>query len=120
MAGVLLFWRVLIVAVSYDTESLNRRMRSLERLGNIVVPTSSLDSCMKAIFNPFHVLIIGATVPREDRQRIAEESRKVRPRADIISVEWPGSQPMNLADVSIPAGDEQALLEVVKRLQYGS
>jgi predicted transcriptional regulator of viral defense system len=27
-------------------------MRSLERLGNIVVPTSSLDSCMKVIFNP--------------------------------------------------------------------
>jgi hypothetical protein len=116
---VLLFWRVLIIAVSYDFENLNRRMQALERAGNAVLPASSLQSCMNAIFNPFHVLVIGASVPQADREAIAAESKKVRPNSEIISVEWPDSRPLRSADIRIPAGDEKILLEAVKRLQYG-
>lgn len=95
---------MLIVAVSYDVESLNRRLRALESAGNVVVPASSLQSCMNAIFNPFHILIIGASVPFDDRATIAKECKRVRPTAEIISVEWPGSQHLDLADVVVPAG----------------
>lgn len=109
---------MLILAVSYDPESLNRRLRALERAGNMVVPASTFQSCMNAIFNPFHVLIIGASVPDADRKKIAEESKKVRPRAEIISVEYPESKRLDLADIVVPAGDEEKLLEVVRRLQY--
>ena len=119
-AGVLLpFRRVLILAVLYDVESLNRRLLALEHFGNVVVPASSFDICINAIFNPFHLLIIGASVPEEDRQRIAEESKRVRPTATILSVEWPDAQPLQVADVRVPAGDEQKLIEAVKRLRYG-
>lgn len=109
---------MLILAASYDPESLNRRLRALERAGNMVVPASTFQSCMNAIFNPFHVLIIGASVPDADRKKIAEESKKVRPRAEIISVEYPESKRLDLADIVVPAGDEEKLLEVVRRLQY--
>jgi hypothetical protein len=114
---LLLSWPVLIIAVSYDPESLNRRMRSLERLGDLVVPASSFDSCMKAIFNPFDILIIGASVPQKDREKIASESKCVRPAAKIISVEWPDSRPLDLATLRVPAAAELALLEAVKRLK---
>lgn len=110
---------MLIAAVSYDVESLNRRLRALEDAGNVVVPASSLQSCMNAIFNPFHILIIGASVPSDDRATIAKECKRVRPTAEIISVEWPGSQHLDLADVVVPAGNEQTLLETVRRVQYG-
>lgn len=110
---------MLIVAVSYDFETLNRRMRALELAANVVVPASSFNSCMNTIFNPFHVLIIGASVPQKDRQRIAVESKRVRPTADIVSVEWPGTAKLDIADVCVAAGNEQLLLEVVRRIQYG-
>jgi hypothetical protein len=110
---------VLILAVSYDVQRLNRRLLALERLGNVVVPASSFASCMKAIFNPFHLLIIGASVPEQDRQRIAEESKRVRPTAPILSVESPGTYPLELADVHVPAGDEENLIEAVTRLRVG-
>lgn len=109
---------MLILAVSYDPESLNRRLRALERAGNMVVPASTFQSCMNAIFNPYHVLIIGASVPEADRKKIADESKKVRPRAEIISVEYPESKRLDLADIVVPAGDEEKLLEAVRCLQY--
>lgn len=110
---------VLILAVAYDVEKLNRRLLALERLGNVVVPASSLASCMHAIFNPFHLLIIGASVPEQDRQTIAKESKRVRPTAAILSVESPGGQALELADVHVPAGDDQSLIEAVMRLRVG-
>lgn len=109
---------MLILAVSYDPESLNRRLRALERAGNMVVPASTFQSCMNAIFNPYHVLIIGASVPEADRKKIADESKKVRPRAEIISVEYPESKRLDLADIVVPATDEEKLLEAVRCLQY--
>jgi hypothetical protein len=111
---------VLIVAVSYDFESLNRRILALQSSGHAVVPASSFDSCMNAIFTgAYHVLVIGATVPPADRAKIATESRALRPHANIISVEWPGSERLELADVSVAAGQEEILLEAVRRIQYG-
>lgn len=111
---------MLIIAVSYDCESLNRRILALQSSGNVVVPASSLDSCINAIFTgAYHVLIIGATVPPADRSKIAKESRALRPQANIISVEWPGSERLELADVSVAAGREEVLLEAVRRIQYG-
>jgi hypothetical protein len=109
---------VLIVAISYDSETLNSRLGALERMGNIVVPASSLESGMSAIFNSFHLLIIGATVPYEDRKQLAAESKRLNQRAEIISVEWPGSRRLDSADICVAAGSEQRLIEAVKRIQY--
>ena len=111
---------MLIIAVSYDFESLNARILALQNSGHAVIPASSLDSGMNAISTgAYHVLIIGATVPRGDRIRIATESRALRPQANIISVEWPGSERLELADISVPAGQEELLLEAVREIQYG-
>lgn len=111
---------VLVIAVSYDFESLNNRILALQNSGHAVIPASSLDSGMNAISTgTYHVLIIGATVPSADRLRIANESRALRPQANIISVEWPGSDRLEFADISVPAGQEELLLEAVRRIQYG-
>ena len=112
---------MLIVAVSYDFASLNERIAALQSSGHAVVPASSLESCVNAIYaSAYHVLIIGATVPPADRKTIANESRSLRPQASIISVEWPGSDRLENADVCIPAGQEELLLDTVRRLQYGN
>jgi DNA-binding response OmpR family regulator len=111
---------VLIIAVSYDFESLNRRIVALQESGHAVIPASSLESGMNAIATgAYHALIIGATVPPADRIKISKESRALRAQAAIISVEWPGSDRLELADVSVPAGQEEVLLEAVRKVQYG-
>jgi DNA-binding response OmpR family regulator len=111
---------VLIIAVSYDFESLNRRIIGLENASHAVIPASSLDSCLNAIATgAYHALIIGATVPLADRLQIAQESRALRPQASIVSVEWPGSDRLELADVAVPAAQEELLLEALRQIQYG-
>lgn len=109
---------MLIIAVSYDFESLNRRILVLQNTGHAVIPASSLDSCINAIFaSAYHLLIIGATVPRRDRLQIAKESRELRPQAAIISVEWPGSDRLESANICVAAGQEELLLEAVRQVQ---
>lgn len=111
---------MLIIAVSYDFESLNRRITGIENASHAVIPASSLDSCLNAIATgAYHALIIGATVPPGDRLQIAKESRALRPQASIVSVEWPGSERLELADVVVPAGNEELLLEALRQIQYG-
>ena len=111
---------MLIIAVSYDFEGLNRRIVALQRTGHAVVPASSLESCINAIFTgAYHVLIIGATVPSADRIEIAKESRALRPQANIISVERSGMDRLEAADISVPAGNEELLLQAVRKLEYG-
>ena len=70
---------MVIVAVSFDPEAVNRRITSLQAQGHIVVPASSLKSCLSVLaLNNYHLLVIGATVPIEDRQTIADASRRIR------------------------------------------
>ena len=110
---------MIIVAVSYDAESLNSHLRGLERAGNVVLPASSFLSCMNTLYFPFHLLVLEASVPQADREKLAHESRAMRPNAKIISVEQPGSLRLELADVVVPAGNEHILLEAVQRFQSG-
>ena len=111
---------MLIVAVSYDSSSLNKRMDALQRLGHIVIPASSLAPARKAIESSnYHLLLIGATVPKPDRQSIANLSRSLRPLSKIISVEFPNSSPLQQADKHVIAGDEDAVLMAVASLLSG-
>ncbi len=108
---------MLIIAVSYDAESLNRRITSLQNDGHAVVPASSLKSCLSALtFNNYDLLVIGATVPMQDRQAIAAASRRIRKEGQILSVEWPGEKPLATADRMVQAGDESGLLAAVRTL----
>ena len=111
---------MVIVAVSYDSASLNRRMETLQQAGHIVIPASSRESCLTNIRTAtYHLLLIGSTVPAANRKHFAELSRKVSPLSKIISVELPNSQPLPLADKRVLAGDEEALLVAVTSLLSG-
>lgn len=106
---------MLIVAVSYDSQSLNQRIRALENEGHVVVPASSLGSGLNALATDlYNLLIIGATVPFQDRERIATISKKIRPEAHIISVEWADSPTLELADRAIVANNEDELMAAVR------
>lgn len=111
---------MLIVAVSYDSSSLNKRMDTLERMGHIVVPASSVGSASKAIENTnYHVLLIGATVPVPHRNTLAKLSRSLRPQSKIISVETPTMPFLAQADKHVPAGNETAILMAVASVLSG-
>jgi hypothetical protein len=111
---------VLIVAVSYDSSSLNKRMDTLQRVGHIVIPASSLAPARKAIQSSnYHLLLIGATVPKPDRQSMAELSRSLRPISKIISVEFPNARSLVQADRHVMAGDENSILMAVASLLSG-
>jgi O-acetylhomoserine/O-acetylserine sulfhydrylase-like pyridoxal-dependent enzyme len=111
---------LIIIAVSYDSTSLNLRMASLQRLGHVLVPASSLDGARKVIQDStYHVLLIGATVPQLDRDDLAKLSKALRPRSKIISVEFPGSPRLEAADRYLKAGDENAILQAISALVSG-
>jgi cystathionine beta-lyase/cystathionine gamma-synthase len=96
-------------------------MESLQRLGHVVVPASSLDGARKVIQDSaYHVLLIGATVPQLDRNDLAKLSRALRPQAKIIFVEFPGSPRLELADRYLKSGDEAALLLAISALSGDS
>jgi|SRR5436190_8116534 len=108
---------MLIVAVSYDSESLNRRITAFQNLGHVVVPASSLASCLSVMnFNNYDVLVIGATIPVTDRRTIVAASRRIRPDGKIVSVEWSGSKRPIPVDRVVEAGDESKLLTAVTML----
>jgi hypothetical protein len=111
---------LIIIAVSYDSTSLNQRIESLQRPGHIVVPASTLAAARGAIKDSmYHVLLIGATVPQLDRDDLANFSRALRPQSKIISVEFPGSPRLEVADRYLKAGDEPALLLAITALISG-
>jgi hypothetical protein len=92
-------------------------MEALEKAGHVVVPASSLESCLNAVvLGGYRLLLIGATVPWGDRQQIATVSKRVRPESHIISVEWPDSPKLKLADHCIEAGHELELIKLVMQL----
>jgi hypothetical protein len=62
------------------------------------------------------VLLIGATVPQLDREILANLSRARRPESKIISVEFPGSRRLEVADRYLKAGDEAAILLAIGAL----
>src|SRR5438874_8165608 len=106
--------RMPIVAVSYDSESLNRRITAFQNLGYAVIPASSLASCFSVIaLNNYDLLVIGATVPVADRKTIVAASGRIRPEAKIVSVGWPGAKPPVPVDRVVEAGDESKLLAAI-------
>jgi O-acetylhomoserine/O-acetylserine sulfhydrylase-like pyridoxal-dependent enzyme len=112
---------LIIVAVSYDSNSLNLRMASMQRLGHVVLPASSLDGGRSVIRrSTYHVFLMGATVPQLDREILANLSRALRPESKIISVEFPGSPRLEVADRYLKAGDEAAILLAVSTLSGDS
>jgi DNA-binding NarL/FixJ family response regulator len=111
---------LIIIAVSYDATRLNLRMASLQRLGHVVVPASSLEGARNVIEDSaYHVLLIGATVPQLDRNDVAKLSRALRPKGKIISVEFPGSPRLEIADRYLKSGDENAILQAISALVSG-
>ena len=111
---------LLIIAVSYDSSSLNKRIDSLQKVGHIVLPASALAPARKAIESAnYHVLLIGATVPKADRKALATLSRSLRPLSKIISVEFPKTPSLLQADKHVVAGDEPAVLMAVASLLSG-
>jgi len=111
---------LVIIAVSYDAASLNRRIETLERAGHIIIPASSLAAARKAIeTSSYHVLLIGATVSPADRENLATLSRKLHHQTKIVSVEPAASPPLKLADKRVLAGDESAMMLALSSLISG-
>lgn len=105
---------MVILAVSYDPGTLNKRIEALQRLGHVVVPASSLETCRRAIQDSrYHLLLIGATVSGIDRTILANLSKAAHPESKIISVERAGELTLPVADLHVRAGDERALVLAV-------
>ena len=95
-------------------------MDTLQGIGHLIIPASSLESGLRAIeTGNYHLLLVGATVSALDQQQLAKASRKLHPRSKIISVSYPESEPIELADQQVPAGDENAILFAVTALVSG-
>jgi hypothetical protein len=65
------------------------------------------------------VILIGATVAYDDRERLARLTKTLNPHSKIVSVEPPGSRGLELADKRVTASDENAMLLAVTSLISG-
>jgi len=111
---------LVILAVSYDPGSLNKRIEALQRLGHVVVPSSSLETCRKAIQDSrYHLLLIGATVTGIDRTILANLSKATHPESKIVSVERGSELTIPIADLHVSAGDERALVLAICSMVSG-
>ena len=96
-------------------------MHSLQRLGHIVVTASSLNAGRRVIQDStYPVLLVGATVPQLHREILGSLSKARRPEGKIISVEFPGSRRLEVADRYLKAGDEAAILLAISALSGDS
>lgn len=110
---------MLILTVAFDSEGLNRQIQELENAGHVIVPSSCLETCLNAaVAGPYQLLVIGPAVATEDRARLTDASRKIRPDARIVSIECSGSRNLQSADYRIQAGYEYELIEIISQLQY--
>ena len=105
---------MILLAVSYEPSSLNSRKALLESAGHMVVPASTLDAALFAVWQyHYDLLVLGATVPDADRQKIAQDMRSVSPATSILAV---GGAPFGYADGVVEAGDADKLLEAIGQL----
>ena len=102
---------MVLLAVSYQPSSLNSRKTLLESAGHMAVPASTLDTALFAVCQyRYDLLVLGATVPDADRQKIAQAMRSVSPATSILAV---GGSPFGYADGVVEAHDADKLLEAI-------
>src|SRR5579884_241878 len=81
---------MILLLVSYDPESLNSRTRLFQEAGHLVVPASSLQQALKDVRSgDFDALVLGVTVPNEDRAEIVRAAHGAQHAAKIICVDDP-------------------------------
>jgi len=105
-----------ILSVSYDQALLSTRHLLLEEAGYEVTSACSfreaVESCEKGEFD---LVMIGHSIPREDKQTLIHVTRMVS-QAPILSILRPTSAPLAEADYWVKAEDgPQALLIAVQQ-----
>jgi len=106
-----------ILAMSYDPVRLSERQKLFAKKGFLVVPATSLEIALRVIEeNEYDLLLVGASVPAEDREKISLKFREFQDEAAILWVTAKSLEPTPLADGFAIAGDPEALLQASSSL----
>lgn len=106
---------MILLAVSYDKESLNRRKAELERAGHLIVPASCRETAMRfAGEHAYDAALIGFSVPDADALAISQHAKALHPNISIVYVrDMHSPRPMH-ADVIVRPGDSEAMLKALE------
>lgn len=105
-----------ILSVSYDESLLSTRQLILQHAGYEVTSalgfTDALEHCKKGEFD---LVLIGHSIPREDKQTLVKVTRMVS-QAPVLSILRPTSAPLAEADYSVQSADgPEALVAAVDK-----
>ena len=104
-----------ILSISYDRSLLSTRQLILEQAGYEVTSalgfTDALEWCKKGAFD---LVLIGHSIPREDKQTLVKVARMVS-QAPVLSILRPTSVPLAEVDYSVKSADgPEALIAAVE------
>lgn len=107
-----------ILNISYDASLLRTREELLKREGLEVVSAMGFDAALEAARNcDYDLAIIGHSVPRDDKRKLAHEMKICRGHMRILSLRRHDTGPIPEADFSLDAAEgPAALIDMVKKI----
>jgi len=116
--------RARILSLSYDQTLLRMRHLIFEKEGYEVVSAAALASGLeRSRQNDFDILVLGHTIPHEEKQKIAREFHQVSPGTIVCLKNNAGEQLVDAADYHVEADPEPMLklvADIVRRKSPGA
>src|SRR6476659_4456360 len=99
-----------IISVSYDETLLRTRHLLLEQGGHRVSSSVGFNEAMDACKRVAHLLIIGHSIPKQDKLDIIVCFRSANPKGFVVALTRAGEARLKEVDAYINPGDPEELL----------
>lgn len=103
-----------IVSVSYDETLLRTRHLMLEQGGHTVVSAIGFNEAMMACKRTADLLIIGHSIPKQDKLDIIVSFRTANPKGLVVALTRAGEARLKEVDAYINPGDPEELLRAIR------
>jgi DNA-binding response OmpR family regulator len=107
-----------ILSISYDTELLTLREAFLKTQGYEVRSVMSIEeSLLLASVQHFDAMIVGHSVPQEDKKKLVSAVKELWPRLPVLSILVEPAEKDTIADASVAgSAGPDALQEALRKL----
>src|SRR5689334_24298603 len=105
-----------ILSITYDETLLKTREMILANAGHTVTSAFFIEEARLACQTPgYDLIIIGHSIPREDKLRFIASFRQANPKALVIALTRAGEPRLEQVDTYINPGDPEELVRAIAR-----
>ncbi len=109
-----------ILSISYDETLLRTRHLLLGSVGHKVTSALGFHDAMQGYANPADLLIMGHSIPKNDKVDIIECFREKNPKALVIALTRAGEARLKEVDTYLNPGDPEELLRAIQFALQGT